>query len=184
MDRALEAAEARHVIGFIVKGLALRAVIEQSRGELSRAAKSIAQALVIARPGRYTRTFVDLGPSLTRLLVEMATSGNMPKGGERVLDACRAVSNGRASIVPNLDPAVPKLVETLTWRELDILHLMDEHHTNKEIARMLSISDETVKKHAQNIYGKLQAKGRRDAVIRAYSLGILRAEARRTPGPA
>jgi len=49
---------------------------------------------------------------------------------------------------------------------------------------MLSISDETVKKHAQNIYGKLQAKGRRDAVIRAYALGILRAEARRTPGPA
>ena len=183
VDRAVELAEARHVTGALVRGLALRAVIERSRGEFSRAAKTIAQALEIAEPGRYTRTFVDLGPSLTGLLVEMATSGNMPKGGERVLDACRAASDGWASIVPNLDPVVPKLVEALTWRELDVLHLMDEHHTNKEIARMLSISDETVKKHAQNIYGKLQAKGRRDAVIRAYALGILRAEARQTPRP-
>jgi len=65
-----------------------------------------------------------------------------------------------------------------------VLQLMDEHHTNREIARLLSIAEETVKKHAVNIYGKLQARGRRDAVIRAYALGVLRAEARRTPRPA
>jgi DNA-binding CsgD family transcriptional regulator len=69
------------------------------------------------------------------------------------------------------------LAEALTWRELDVLQLMVGHHTNKEIARFLSIAEETVKKHAANIYGKLNVKGRRDAVIRAHDLGILSADA-------
>ena len=55
---------------------------------------------------------------------------------------------------------------------------------NKLIAQRLSISEEMVKKHSANIYGKLQAKGGRDAVLRAFALGILQAEARRTPRPA
>jgi LuxR family maltose regulon positive regulatory protein len=181
---AIEAAEARHVSASLVRGLALRAVIERSRGEFSQAARSITRAVEIADPGRYTRAFVDLGSPLTGLLVEMASHGNLPRAGDRVLAACRAESGGVTSIRPSGDHSVPKLAETLTWRELDVLQLMDGHHTNKEIARLLSISEDTVKKHAQNIYGKLQAHGRRDAVIRAYALGILRPEARRTPRPA
>jgi ATP/maltotriose-dependent transcriptional regulator MalT len=69
----------------------------------------------------------------------------------------------------------------LTWRELDVLYLMDGHHTNKEIAQRLGISEETVKTHAANIYGKLEVRSRRDAVTRAYDLGILRAETHRVP---
>ena len=65
MDRAIAAAEARHVTASLVQGLALRALVERSRGELGRAAASIAQALEVAEPGRFTRTFVDLGPPLT-----------------------------------------------------------------------------------------------------------------------
>jgi len=183
VDRAVELAEARHVTASLVRGLALRALIERSRGEMSHAGRSIAQALEVAEPGRYTRTFMDLGPALTGLLVEMASHGGLAKRGERVLDVCRAESGSPVSSLPSRDPAAPNLVDALTWRELDVLQLMDGHYTNKEIARLLSISDETVKKHAQNIYSKLQAKGRRDAVIRAYALGILRAEARRTPRP-
>jgi LuxR family maltose regulon positive regulatory protein len=183
VDRAIEAAEARHVIASLVRGLALRALLERSRGEMSNAARSIAQALEIAEPGRFIRTFIDLGPPLTGLLVEMASHGGLPKQGERVLDVCRAKSGTPVSSLPSRDPVAPNLGEALTWRELDVLQLMDGHYTNKEIGRLLSISDETVKKHAQNIYGKLQANGRRDAVIRAYALGILRAEARQTPRP-
>ena len=91
------------------------------------------------------------------------------------------VAGGQGS--PGRDRPEPTAAEALTWRELDVLQLMDEHHTNKDIARLLYISEETVKKHAQHIYGKLQANGRRDAVIRAYALGILRVEDRRIPRP-
>jgi DNA-binding NarL/FixJ family response regulator len=43
------------------------------------------------------------------------------------------------------------------------------------------MSEETVERHATNIYRKLQATGLEDAVLRAYDLGVLRAEDRETP---
>jgi len=178
VDRAIEAAEARHVTASLVQGLALRALVERSRGE--SAARSIAQALEIAGPGHYTRTFVDLGPQLTELLEELASHGGLPKGGHRVLMACRAASVVPAIGLPSRERAAPSLVEALTWRELDVLLLMDGHFTTREIARLLSMPEETVKRHATNIYRKLQVKGRGDAVLRAYDLGFLLAEDRKT----
>jgi LuxR family maltose regulon positive regulatory protein len=80
-NRAIEAAEARHVVGYVVKGLAVRALIERSRGDNGSAARSLAQALEIAEPGRFTRSFVDLGPPLTGLLAELASHGGLPRGG-------------------------------------------------------------------------------------------------------
>jgi LuxR family maltose regulon positive regulatory protein len=181
VERAIEAAEARHVTTSLVQGLTLRALIERSRGEISHAVKSIGRALELAEPGRFIRTFVDLGPSVTGLLAELAGHGALPKWGARVLDVCRAESGARDSDMPSRDLVTPKLAEPLTWRELDVLQLMEGYHTNKEIAQLLGISDETVKKHAASIYSKLEAKGRRDAVTRAHDLGVLRAQAHRMP---
>ena len=80
VDREIEAAEARHVTASLVQGLALRALVERARGEISRAVSSIAQALEIAEPGRFTRAFVDLGPSLTGLLIDLAGRSGLPRG--------------------------------------------------------------------------------------------------------
>jgi len=180
VDHAIEAAEARHVVGHIVKGLAVRALIERSRGEMARAARSITRALEIAGPGQFTRTFVDLGPPLTELLDELASHGGLPKGGHRVLMACRAASAVPAFGPPSRDRAAPRLVEALTWRELDVLLLMEGHFTIREIAQLLGMPEETVKRHATNLYSKLQVTDGRDAVLRAYDLGFLRAEDRET----
>ncbi|MGD9019753.1 MAG: response regulator [Desulfuromonadales bacterium] len=61
----------------------------------------------------------------------------------------------------------------LTNREYEILLLLQERLRDKEIADRLCISAETVKTHLKNIYGKLQAGDRRDAVTRAQQLNIL-----------
>ena len=62
----------------------------------------------------------------------------------------------------------------LTTRELEILGLLAEGLAIKEIAAELYISPATVKRHANNIYGKLGVHGRFKAVAKATGLGILK----------
>jgi len=65
------------------------------------------------------------------------------------------------------------LVEPLTNRELQTLNLLGERLQNKEIAAKLFISSGTVKKHLNNIYGKLNVSSRLEAVEKAKTLRIL-----------
>jgi ATP/maltotriose-dependent transcriptional regulator MalT len=65
------------------------------------------------------------------------------------------------------------VVEPLTNREQEILELLARRLSDKEIAQALHISAYTVSKHTSNLYGKLQAAGRRQAVSKARALGIL-----------
>jgi ATP/maltotriose-dependent transcriptional regulator MalT/ActR/RegA family two-component response regulator len=90
-----------------------------------------------------------------------------------------AVSDASAAIAPPthdfpLSPAAyPPLVEPLTNRELDVLSLLVQRLSNKEIADQLYISTTTVKGHLQNIYGKLNVNKRREAIERAKRMGII-----------
>lgn len=61
----------------------------------------------------------------------------------------------------------------LTQREIEIVKLVEEGLTYKEIGERLNISIHTVHTHIKNIYEKLQAKGRNDAIIKARKKGII-----------
>ena len=61
----------------------------------------------------------------------------------------------------------------LSRREREILSLMAGRLSNREIAAELIISQETVKRHAANIYQKLHVNSRQEAVTRARTLGYL-----------
>jgi LuxR family maltose regulon positive regulatory protein len=65
------------------------------------------------------------------------------------------------------------VTESLSPRESDILRLIAEGLTNKEIARDLAIAPETVKAHMKNIFIKLKVKRRAQAVSRAQILGLV-----------
>jgi LuxR family maltose regulon positive regulatory protein len=67
----------------------------------------------------------------------------------------------------------PSLVEPLTRRELEVLHLLAEGASNDQIAQRLVVSLGTVKKHLSNIFGKFQVESRTQAVARAHALGLL-----------
>jgi LuxR family maltose regulon positive regulatory protein len=71
------------------------------------------------------------------------------------------------------ETARAELIEPLTERESKILLCLSSGLSNKEIARELSISPLTVKRHTVNLYGKLLVHSRREAVTRAKALGIL-----------
>ena len=76
-------------------------------------------------------------------------------------------------VPPPRPPTSQPLVDPLTNRELDVLDLLAQRLSNNEIADKLFISPKTVKKHLNNIYGKLNVRGRRQAVDKGYILGIL-----------
>ena len=75
---------------------------------------------------------------------------------------------------PRLSGAsVHAYVEALSEREIEVLGLLAQRYSNKEIGAQLIIALSTVKRHTTNIYGKLEAGSRREAVARARQLGIL-----------
>lgn len=64
-------------------------------------------------------------------------------------------------------------IEPVTERELEILQLIGRGYTNREIADILTISANTVKTHASNIYSKFGVKRRTQAVALGRDLGLL-----------
>jgi LuxR family maltose regulon positive regulatory protein len=65
------------------------------------------------------------------------------------------------------------LTEQLSEREMEVLHLMAQGKTNKEIARQLIVAPGTIKAHAARIYRKLDVANRTEAIARARDLGVL-----------
>jgi DNA-binding CsgD family transcriptional regulator len=66
-----------------------------------------------------------------------------------------------------------RLTGPLSPRERRILQLIGRGHSNKRVARELSIAPETVKSHAKHIFVKLGAQTRMEAVSRATTLGLI-----------
>ena len=106
-----------------------------------------------------------------------------------ILSTIAAVADGQLAVEPGLlrealmaPPDEPPAEETararaesftLTPRELDVLRLLADGMTNKEIGGQLAIAEDTVKKHVQNIIWKLRAADRTQAAIVAYRAGLL-----------
>jgi len=65
------------------------------------------------------------------------------------------------------------LIEPLSQREMEVLHLIADGSTNPEIAERLIVALGTVKAHTSSIYRKLDVSNRTQAVLRAKELGIL-----------
>jgi len=73
----------------------------------------------------------------------------------------------------SLKPQASTLVEPLSERELDVLRLIAEGHSNQAIADRLVVAVSTIKKHVNNLYGKLDVQSRTQALVRARELKLL-----------
>jgi LuxR family maltose regulon positive regulatory protein len=81
------------------------------------------------------------------------------------------IARGAAPYQPRLMPT--RTAEALTPREHSILELLGHGRSNKEIARSLRISPETVKSHVKHMFTKLGIARRTQAMPRAQSLGLV-----------
>ncbi len=70
-------------------------------------------------------------------------------------------------------PPVEPLARPLTAREIEVLRLMAQGQTNRQIARNLTVSPGTVRVHVQHIIAKLEVSDRTHAAVRASELGLL-----------
>ena len=167
LHRLYEIVTPTHNIPCQIQVLAMQALLYQSQNKTLAAEEALVHALQLAQPGGFIRTFVDLGSQMAVLLKHIYMQGHAPAYLQQILDAF-PVSKPKQNNTPPM-----MLIESLTEREMEVLSLLAQRLSNKEISKMLVISTETVKRHTSNIYQKLEVKNRRQAVAKAYTLNLL-----------
>ena len=151
----------------------LRAIILAQLGEREAAADALEESLSIAEPLDCRLPFVVHGDELLDLLTDHIRGRSAPRGFAGVLVGTVAAGPRRGSAT-NDPGAPPKLgVEDLSDREISVLRYLPTMMSNREIADELFVSVNTVKTHLKQIYRKLDAHDRREAVTRARRAGLL-----------
>ena len=163
---------------FLIETLALRALLSGKTGDAVLAVEQLARAVSLAQPGGFIRLFVDLGSGLVPLLNRLELKGEKLQYVGRILAAFQSeggqadASQTGTRVAVSIND-IAGLPESLSPREKEVLALLVERLTNKEIGAQLFISTATVKRHAHSIYEKLNVKGRHEAVTKAVGLGLI-----------
>ncbi len=154
-----------------LKVMVLQAVALQAHAEKDKAVQLLCDALALAEPGGFIRLFVDEGIPMAQLLSEAVAHGMMPDYIGKLLAVYEAEE--QKSEDTSYRPLAQPLIEPLSHRELEVLHLMAQGLSNQEMSERLFLALSTVKGHNRNIFGKLQVQRRTEAVARARELGLL-----------
>jgi LuxR family maltose regulon positive regulatory protein len=153
----------------VIEALMLQALAFQKQNDNAHALAALEHALTLAEPEGFVRLFVDEGAAMRKLLQRMKAEGRRMKAySGKLLVAFDTTKNFHPSSF-----ILHPLSEPLSARELEVLQLLATGLSNKAIAHKLVIADETVKKHLKNIYGKLGAHSRTEAIARARELNLL-----------
>ncbi len=154
---------------FQIEVLALYALLDDALGRQEAALAHLQAAVALAQPGGLQRVFIDLGAPMVRLLTQLVRQGRAASYAAQLLAAF--ATRPAPPVRPPLPPTA--LIEPLTYREQEVLELLAQRLSAKEIAQRLVISDRTAKRHTANIYQKLGVNNRREAITMANTLGIL-----------
>jgi LuxR family maltose regulon positive regulatory protein len=163
-----------------LKVMVLQAVAHQAHGEKDKAVQLLFDALALAQPGGFIRLFVDEGFPMAQLLTRMKDEGGSMNEYRDTLLAAFPRTEDRGlrtelteSLHSVLSPQSSSLIEPLSQRELEVLRLIAQGLSNREISERLFLALDTVKGHNQKIFGKLQVQRRTEAVARARELGLV-----------
>ncbi len=178
LEHLLEAAVAAGRTTNTIELLALRALALDACGNTSQALTVLQHSLTLAEPERYVRTFVDAGTPMAALLERVATTDGrlssyahtlLAAFGDTPCDKRRMTDGVTSSSIRSPSP----LVEPLNERERDVLRLIAQGLSNRDIADRQVVALSTVKWYVNAIYGKLGVHSRTQAVARAQEIGLL-----------
>lgn len=167
LDRLLEVAETDRRMGSVIEISILQARLQWIQGNREVALTFLRRAFQLAEPERYVRVFVDEGEPMKAMLTEVLAQEIFPSYSQELLRAFEGASGSEPS------PISQPLLDPLSDRELEILRLVAEGLSNREVCERLFVALDTVKGHNRNIYQKLQVKRRTEAVARARELGLI-----------
>jgi LuxR family maltose regulon positive regulatory protein len=148
--------------GSLIEILVLQAITFAGQKRSDEALSALEQALDLAEAEGFVRIFLDEGAPMAGLLRRAVAQDRHASYALGLLDAL-----GEAVTAPQ------PLVEPLSERELEVLRRVAAGYSNQEIAQDLVVAVSTVKKHINNIYGKLGVGSRTQAVARARELELL-----------
>ena len=184
LERLRADAETAERIGSAIEILALEALTLEAQGEHVQAVTTLERALALAEPEGYVRLFVDEGEPMKKVIgnwrleigrtARHETARRLLVYTEKLLAAF-----GPPPQLPVTHDQSPRpglqspLVESLSEREIEVLRLIADGLSNREIAEQLIVGTGTVKTHINNIYRKLDVKSRTQAIHRARELGLL-----------
>ena len=163
LDGLSQTAQANDWIYGLVAIRALQTVIAETQDDASR---FLREALQLSEGEGFIRSFVEVGAKLVPLLREASRRGIAPEYACRILE----VMTGKAEIA---EAGLKSMVEPLSERELEVLQLVTEGMSNREIAEELYISTGTAKTHVHNLCGKLGVRNRTEAAMRAKELMLV-----------
>jgi LuxR family maltose regulon positive regulatory protein len=178
----------------------LQSLALQRQGSTDDALATVAEAVALAEPGGWVRPFVESGRPMADLLRQLRERNGAGEFVDQLLvtlpqdepDTTLGAGSAESPFQPVSESKAPRrgrqaeaqtwdsdtcpepLMDALTNRELDVLELLAERLYDKEIAAELNVSVWTVKSHVKHIFEKLHVKNRRQAVLRAEELGLLR----------
>lgn len=172
--------ELAHKMGLEYRAVECQLLLAQAYLKLARhedAMASIHRALTQAATNNIVRVCVDEGSGILTLVKEARSTAREYDAAFRSFTSDILLAF-EPDASPRIDPHSTRrhatlLLDPLSQRELDVLGLMATGKSNANIAEKLHISENTVKWHARNLFGKLRAKNRTEAVVLAQDLDLL-----------
>ena len=168
-----------HSTRLLIEVYALQALLADASGDEPAARDALGRALCLGQPGGFIRLFVDLGPGLARHFGALELDERQQPYVAQIIAALQADQMANAG-GPFAQPITGTKAsgghesspDGLTRRERQVLDLLTQRLSRKEIAEQLCISTATVKRHSENIFGKLGVADRHQAIAKARLLGI------------
>jgi LuxR family maltose regulon positive regulatory protein len=153
--------------------LIAESLVLYAQGDSDSAVASLRRALSLAEPENYARSFLDLGKPMEDLLHRSLENHTLRE--PRLRQYVEQLVSRFAMDLPTKTgpPGGEALIEPLTEREMEVLRLIAEGLSNREISERLFLALSTVKGHTRIIFDKLQVQRRTEAVARARDLGLL-----------
>jgi LuxR family transcriptional regulator, maltose regulon positive regulatory protein len=173
IEPALEGAQVSGLMFNFVRLLILDALTLYAQGDTSSAISTLKRALALAEPENYVRSFLDIGKPMEEFLLWSLESPTLSDPHLRTY-VSKLLSHFGADIQMKSSQMTGEgLIEPLSDRELEVLRLIAQGLSNREIGERLFLSLNTVKGHNQKIFDKLQVQRRTEAVERARQLDLL-----------